>query len=190
MKAVSRALLLLCLLQAFTFEWYIMLPSVLWRCWLGGRKGKWWSVKNEWLGAGVVVCLEQGAHLHMAQLMPLLLTVSCLSKIQIGFTFLVPAHPGSPGKRAVKRLCVCACVCVRACVRACVHACDILFNFGYVVQLPGLSTATCSLFELRTRVTLCWAGYLSFWLLVACKERKCGGTSASRDENGQVDVWR
>jgi len=165
MKAVSRALLLLCLLQAFTFEWYIMLPSVLWRCWLGGRKGKWWSVKNEWWGAGVVVCLEQGAHLHMAQLMPLLLTVSCLSKIQIGFTFLVPglvpAHPGSPGKRAVKRLCVCVCLCVRACVR------DILFNFGYVVQLPGLSTATCSLFELRTRVTLCWAGYPSFWLLVS-----------------------
>jgi len=44
--------------------------------------------------------------LHMAQLMPLPLTVSCFSKIQIGFTFLVPAHPGSPGKRAVKRLCV------------------------------------------------------------------------------------
>jgi len=38
----------------------------------------------------------------MAQLMPLLLTVSCFSKIQIGLTFLVPAHPGSPGKRAVK----------------------------------------------------------------------------------------
>ena len=42
----------------------------------------------------------------MAQLMPLLLTVSCFSKIQIGFTFLVPAHPGSPRKRAVKRVCV------------------------------------------------------------------------------------
>ena len=34
-------------------------------------------------------------------------TVSCFSKIQIGLTFLVPAHPGSPGKRAVKRVCVC-----------------------------------------------------------------------------------
>ena len=32
--------------------------------------------------------------------MPLPLTVSCFSKIQIGFTFLVPAHPGSPGQRA------------------------------------------------------------------------------------------
>jgi len=42
----------------------------------------------------------------MAQLMPLPLTVSCFSKIQIGFIFLVPAHPGSPGKEAVKRVCV------------------------------------------------------------------------------------
>jgi len=39
--------------------------------------------------------------------MPLPLTVSCFSKIQIGFAFLVPTHPGSPGKRAVKRVCAC-----------------------------------------------------------------------------------
>ena len=51
----------------------------------------------------MVICLEQGADLHTAQLMPLPLTVSCFSKIQIGFTFLVPAHVGSPGHRAVKR---------------------------------------------------------------------------------------
>jgi len=50
--------------------------------------------------------------LHKAQLIPLPLTVSCFSKIQIGFTFLVPAHLGSPGQRAVKRVCVCVCVCV------------------------------------------------------------------------------
>jgi len=36
--------------------------------------------------------------------MPLPLTVSCSSKIQIGFTFLVPAYPGCPGKEAVKWL--------------------------------------------------------------------------------------
>ena len=54
----------------------------------------------------MVICLEQGADLHMAQLMPLLLTVSCSSKIQIGFTFLVLAHLGCPGHRAVKRVCV------------------------------------------------------------------------------------
>jgi len=56
----------------------------------------------EWWGAGMVVCLERDADLHMAQLMPLPLTVSCFSKIQIGFTFLVPAHLGSPRQRAVK----------------------------------------------------------------------------------------
>jgi len=54
----------------------------------------------------MVISLEQGADLHMTQLMPLPLTVSCFSKIQIGFTFLVPAHLGSPGKMAVKRVCV------------------------------------------------------------------------------------
>jgi len=42
------------------------------------------SVKTEWWGAGVVICLEQGADLHMAQLVPLPLTVSCFGKIQIG----------------------------------------------------------------------------------------------------------
>ena len=55
----------------------------------------------------MVVCLVRGADLHMAQRVPLPLTVSCFSKILIGFTFLVPAHPGSPGQRAIKRMCVC-----------------------------------------------------------------------------------
>ena len=62
----------------------------------------------------MVICLERGADLHMAQLMPMPLTVSCFSEIQIGFTFLVLAHPGSPGKRAVKQVCVCVkwvCIC-------------------------------------------------------------------------------
>jgi len=60
----------------------------------------------------MVICLERDADLHVAQLMPLPLTVSCFSKIQIGFTFSfssgsLPAHPGGLGKRAVKRGCVC-----------------------------------------------------------------------------------
>ena len=60
-------------------------PSVLWCCWLGGRKGIR-PVKNlEWWGAGVVICLERDADLHTVQLMPLPLTISCFSKIQIGF---------------------------------------------------------------------------------------------------------
>jgi len=57
----------------------------------------------------VVICLQRGADLHMAQLMPLPLTISCFSKIQIGFTFLVPAHPGSPRQRTINRVCLCEC---------------------------------------------------------------------------------
>ena len=78
---------------------------------IGWQEGHLAWKKTEWWGAGMVICLEQGADLHMAQLMPLPLTVSCFSiiqgKNQIGFTFLVLAHPGSPGKRAVKLVCVC-----------------------------------------------------------------------------------
>jgi len=72
------------------------MPSVLWRCWLGSRKGIR-PVKTEWWGAGVVICLDRVADLHMAQLMPQPLTVCCcFGKIQIG----------SPGKRPLNG-CVC-----------------------------------------------------------------------------------
>ena len=60
----------------------------------------------------MVICPELGADLHMAQLMPLPLTVFCFSKILIDFTLLVPAHLGSPRKRAVKRVYVCMYVCM------------------------------------------------------------------------------
>ena len=73
---------------------------------LVGRQEGHPACKKECWGAGMVICLEQGADLHINQLMLLPLTVSCFSKIEIGFTFLVPAHLGSPGKRAVKRVCV------------------------------------------------------------------------------------
>ena len=62
----------------------------------------------------MVICLERGADLHLAQLMPLPLTVSCFSKIQIGFTFLVLAHLSSPRQRAVKQVFV---VVVRLCIK-------------------------------------------------------------------------
>jgi len=74
---------------------------------VGRQEGHPACKKQEWWGAGVVVCLEQGADLHTAQLMLLPLNVSCFSKIQIGFTFLVAAHPGSPGKGPLN-----GCVCV------------------------------------------------------------------------------
>jgi len=70
-----------------------------------GRQEGHPACKNQWWGAGMVVCLERGADLHMAQLMSLPLAVSCFIEIQTGFTFLVPVHLGSPEKRAVKRIC-------------------------------------------------------------------------------------
>ena len=76
----------------------------------------------------MVICLERGADLHMTELMPLPLTVSCFSKIQIGFTFLVPAHPGSPGQRAVKRVCVCI-VCIA-----------LLLRLGHATRGAGVSS--------------------------------------------------
>ena len=82
------------------------MPLVLWRCWLGDRKGI--RPVKKLSGVGVVICLERDADLHMAQMMPLPLTVSCFSKIQIGFTFLVPAYLGSPGKGPLN-----GCVCVK-----------------------------------------------------------------------------
>jgi len=82
-------------------------------------------VKTEWWGAGTVICLELGADLHMAQLMPTPLTVSCFSKIQISFTFLVPADVGSPRKRADEQVCVC--------VRACVCRTALLHSTEYAV---------------------------------------------------------
>ena len=58
---------------------------------------------------------ERGAELHVVQLMPLPLTVSCFSKIQIGFNFLVPAHPGSPGKGPLNG---CVCIGLFSCIVA------------------------------------------------------------------------
>jgi len=62
--------------------------------------------KTEWWDAGMIICLERGVDLHMTQLMLLPLIVSCFRKIQIGFTFLVPAFPGNPKQMAVKRVCL------------------------------------------------------------------------------------
>ena len=68
-------------------------------------------VKTEWWGAGVVICLERGADLHMAQLMPLPFTVSCFSKIDRFYL----SGTGSPGvvlDKGPLNGCVCVCVCV------------------------------------------------------------------------------
>ena len=57
----------------------------------------------------MVVCLEQGADLHTAQLMPLPLTVSCFTKIQIGLPFRYWLTRVVPEKWPLN-LCVCVCV--------------------------------------------------------------------------------
>ena len=75
---------------------------------LGRQEGHRACKKTERWGVGMVICLERGADLHTAQRIPLPLTVSCFSKIQIDFTFLAPAHPGSPGQKLLN-----GCVCVK-----------------------------------------------------------------------------
>ena len=76
---------------------------------VGRHEGHPACKKLEWWVAGMVICLERGADLHIVQLMPLPLTVSCFSKIQIRFTFLVLAHLGSPGKGPLNGFCCCCC---------------------------------------------------------------------------------
>ena len=97
-------------LQSFAFSALTLL--------VGWQEGHPACKKTEWWGAGMVICLERGADLHMSQLMPLPRTVSCFSKIQIGFTFLVPTHPRSPRQRIVNRLCVCLCLYQYMCAKA------------------------------------------------------------------------
>ena len=83
------------------FVYVAGVPSVLWRCWLGGRKGIQ-PVKNR-----VVGCWRgylSGARCRLAYGPGDATATHCSSKIQIGFTFLVPAYPGCPGKEAVKWL--------------------------------------------------------------------------------------
>ena len=107
-----------------------LLPSVPLTLLVGRQEGHPACKKTEWWGAGVVICLERGADLHMVPLMPLPLTVFCFSKIQIGFTFLVPTHLGSPVKGPLN-----GCVCV---TRQC-RDCDL--NPGPTVPESSMLTA-------------------------------------------------
>jgi len=105
------------------------MPSVLWHCLLGARKSiqpvKNWVVGVlAWLSvwSEVQTCIwPSWCHCHF---------VSCFSKIKIGFTFLVAAHPGSPGQRAVKRLCVCMCHSAVARLTVQIRRCNILRSFS------------------------------------------------------------
>ena len=124
-----RELLFICKLNKMCLQCHQAFFAILYFSALtllaGWQEGHPACKKLEWWDAGVFICLERGADLHVAQLMPLPLTVSCFSKIQIGFTFPVLAHPCSPGQRAVKRVCVCVLIRLAHeiwwCVFVCVH---------------------------------------------------------------------
>jgi len=84
--------------------------------------------------------------------MPLPLTVSCFSKIQIGFTFLVPAHLGSPGKRAVKRMCVCVFYGLYKCTDLLLMRQHVTYDFSVLCK---------SFFALYWIIDQCFAGVLA-----------------------------
>ena len=139
------------------FSWFLSLLNILWALLIrskyllsltfliiiafsaltllvGRQEGHPACKKTEWWCGGVVICLERGADLHMAQLMPLPLTVSCFSKIQIGFTFLVLAHLGSPGQRAIKRVCNCMCY-LNGCISMMNLKCAVFLDHHVVIGL-------------------------------------------------------
>ena len=99
----------------------------------------------------MVICLERGADLHMAQLMPLPLIVSCFSKIKIGSTFLVPAHLDSPGQRAVKRVYVCV-------------TCRLTAKTGDQLRNPTLGNRVWATFTFVQT-----ALYIAYWLDCVCR---------------------
>ena len=148
---------------------------------VGRQEGHPACKKTEWWGTGMVICLERGADLHMAQLMPLPLTVSCFSKVQIGRTFLVPAHPGSPRKRAVKHVCVCVrvlsiyrfaftlvSILLRADARA-LLCLSVLFNiFDHVAVSVVLQSVLC----------LCWQIKLTTTTIIIIIIKSLGGHQA------------
>ena len=131
------------------------------------------AVKTEWWGAGVVICLQRGANLHMAQLMLLPLTVSCFSKIQIGFTILVP-------EKGPLNECVCVCVCqctftFVSCVWLTVYVTGCVWSQRCFVHLKCFSvylSAVISIYILYTGslITSHWLTYLfiNFIYLFIC----------------------
>jgi len=126
-----------------SYSLFINVPSVLWRCWLGGRKGIR-PVKNWVVGCWRGYLSGARCRLACGQLMPLPLTVFCFSKIQIGYTFLVPAQLGSPGKGPLN-----------GCVR--IHLCDVVFGLLWRCWLGGRK----GIRPVKNWVVGCWCGYLS-----------------------------
>ena len=143
------------------------LPSVLWCCWLGGRKGIQ-PVKPEWWDAGMVMCLGQGSDLHMTQLMPLPLTISCSSKYRLVLPFWCRLTQVVMDKiqEGLKRLCVCLRASVHVCMRVlyirncakycchlvCMSVCLLTYYTNHMLKLHKIFCA-CYLWP--------WLGYLT-----------------------------
>ena len=105
---LSLGLCFFCIAYFVFIAFWVEVPSVLWRCWLGGRKGIR-PVKNEWWGAGMVICLGRGADLHMSQLMPLPLTISCSTKSRLVLPFWYRLTRVVSDKGPLNGCCCCCC---------------------------------------------------------------------------------
>ena len=92
----------------------IYVPSVLWRCWLGGRKGIWPVKKLECWGVGMVICLERGADLHVPSWCHChsLSLASVKSRLVLPFWYRLTRVVLEKGPLN-GCVCVCVCVCVR-----------------------------------------------------------------------------
>ena len=162
-----------CCFGNLTFSCHVDLPSVLWRCWLGGRKGirpvKNWVV-GCWRGY-----LGWDADLHIAQQMPLPLTISCSSKFRLVLTFLVLPFwylltrviPDIFQKSSKMVVCVCVCS----------HVMEVRPNGNSIVHInkvtlsQNITTSSfywcfeylyLGCFKGAVRVRTCWEFYMAY----------------------------
>ena len=107
----------------------------------------------------MVICLERGADLHMAQLMPLPLTVSCFSRIQIGLPFWC-----SPGQRAVKRVCVCVFIFDSFCYLNIYHTdLGLIFVFGRTIAVDERSEVSFQIVQGTLPTEPVSVGFIGFY---------------------------
>jgi len=116
--------------------------------------------------------------LHTAQLMPLPLTVSCFSTIQIGFTFLVPAHPGSRGKRAIKKVFVCVLLSINC--RSMSLQVDLTMNYSAAV--PGAAIKSVAWRRRKRSISPARRAHSS-------KPAACYCSRRMEQTDGQTDGW-
>ena len=130
-----------CYLKAFCVH---CLSSVIWRCWLGGRKGIW-PVKTKWWGTGMVICLKRGANdLHMVQLMSPLPIIFCSSKIQNGLPFWCQLTQVVLGKRLLNGSSV-----VVVCVYCRNITVAVIIGFLFTIMFPITFCTTIETFFLK-----------------------------------------